>query len=239
MFTLCSHLERVASTSRIDLRPGLDPPGVDHIYPNFDEHPDPSHRSLYLAQVLKILAELPRGAKILDAGCGGGDFAVGLAEAGYEIYGCDLNESAIAAANRRGIGTFKCASLYESLTEPFGVDAFDAIVSVEVIEHLYSPYSYVRQGYDALRPGGLFIVTTPYWGYWKNLALAVTNRTDGYLTALWEGGHIKHFSRKTLTRLFNDCGFTEAGFQGAGETPSRRIPYLWSGMVMTFRKPAG
>ena len=211
---------------------------MEHIYQDFAEHPDPSHRPQYLAPVLASLAELPRGARILDAGCGGGDFSIGLAEAGFEIYGCDLNESAIAAANRLGIGTFKLASLYENLAAPFGVEAFDAIVSVEVIEHLYSPYTYVRRGYEALRPGGLFVVTTPYWGYWKNLALAVTNRTDGYLTALWEGGHIKHFSRKTLTRLFSDCGFAEVGFRGAGETPSRRLPYLWSGMMMAFRKPA-
>lgn len=59
---------------------------------------------------------------------------------------------------------------------------------LEVIEHLYSPRQFVRRPYTALRPGGILIVTTPYWGYLKNLLLVLTNRIDHALTSLWEGG---------------------------------------------------
>ena len=72
----------------------------------------------------------------------------------------------------------------------------------------------------------------------KNLALAATNRMDAALTALWEGGHIKHFSRATLTRLMEEAGFEAVSFYGAGQGVRAHTPFLWSGMAMTFRKPA-
>ena len=134
----------------------------------------------------------------------------------------------------RGIGSFQKASVYDDLSAPFaGVTTFDAIVSVEVVEHLYSPRIFVRRAFDALRPGGLLIVTTPYWGYLKNLALALTNRMDSSLTALWDGGHIKHWSRETLSTLLTEQPFEVVGFDGAG----RSIPYLWNGMIMVARRP--
>ena len=101
------------------------------------------------------------------------------------------------------------------------------------IEHLYSPRTFTRRALEALRPGGVLILTTPYWGYLKNLMIAVTNRTDRSLTALWEGGHIKHWSRQTLQTLGERQGFEFVAFEGAG----RPIPFLWKGMMMVFRKP--
>ena len=136
-------------------------------YADYDEAPDPSHRPMYLASVLELLRELPAGSRVLDAGCGGGDFAVGLHEAGYEVLGSDGSQSAIRAARARGFGRFEQASLYDNLLEPFGNPDIAAIVSVEVIEHLYSPLTFVRRAHEALPDGGLFIVTTPYWG-WLN-----------------------------------------------------------------------
>lgn len=173
---------------------------------------------------------------MLDAGCGDGNFTASLADAGFDMYGCDLSVSGIEIARSRGVGTFAHASIYEDLLEPFsGVTAFDAVVAVEVIEHLYSPRVFVRRAEEALRPGGLLVLTTPYWGYLKNIVLAVTGRMDRSLTALWDGGHIKHWSRKTLTLLVEERSFSLVGFSGAG----RRIPYLWNGMVMAFRKHDG
>jgi 2-polyprenyl-6-hydroxyphenyl methylase/3-demethylubiquinone-9 3-methyltransferase len=107
---------------------------------------------------------------------------------------------------------------------------------VETIEHLYNPRQLVRRVHEALRPGGIFIVTTPYWGYLKNVVLAITGRLDGALTALWDGGHIKHFSRRTLTSLVMEQGFDVMAFEGCGEGVRAYTPYLWNGMLMAFRK---
>src|SRR5450759_4273537 len=78
---------------------------------------------------------------------------------------------------------------------------FDAVVSTELIEHLYDPSAFTRGCWHALRPGGVFVCSTPYHGYLKNLSLALTNRFDRHFDPLWLGGHIKHWSHATLTRL--------------------------------------
>ena len=208
-----------------------------YAYADYSEKPDPSHRPLYLDTVLAMLGPIGQGAAVLDAGCGGGDFAVGLSEAGYRIFGSDLSPSAIAHAQGLGVGQFTVASLYEPLAEPFGRERFDAIVCVDVIEHLYNPRVFVEHAFAALGPGGVMVITTPYWGYLKNIALALTNRMDRSLTALWEGGHIKHFSRQTLSQLMRNAGFEVVAFKGCGEGMRRHVPYLWSAMAMAFRKP--
>lgn len=125
-----------------------------HIYADYDVKPDPSHWPLHLSSILGCLRDLPRGARILDAGCGGGDFAVGLHENGFEVLGIDASASAIAEARKRGFGRFELASIYEDLLQPFAGDPIDAIVCIEVIEHLYSPYTFARRAPKPCRRTG-------------------------------------------------------------------------------------
>jgi 2-polyprenyl-6-hydroxyphenyl methylase/3-demethylubiquinone-9 3-methyltransferase len=79
----------------------------------------------------------------------------------------------------------------------------------------------------ALKPGGALILSTPYHGYWKNLALAVTGKLDDHFTALWDGGHIKFWSRGTLAQLLEEAGFRVERFVGVG-----RLPFLWKSMIV-------
>ena len=111
-------------------------------------------------------------------------------------------------------------------------EPFDIVVSTEVVEHLYDPRSYARGCFRALKPGGCFICTTPYHGYLKNLALALLGKWDAHANPLWDGGHIKLWSRITLTRLLVETGFTNIQFRGVG-----RLPWLWMTMVVSGIKP--
>ncbi len=132
---------------------------------------------MYLAAVLYAPSELPEGARVLDAGCGGGDFAIGLREAGYEVLGSDASESAIRTARERGIGRFEQASLHDNLLAPFGHRDIATIVSVEDFEHLYSPPTFVCRAHEALSDSGLLMITTPYWGWLE--CRAGGHRSDG------------------------------------------------------------
>ncbi len=107
----------------------------------------------------------------------------------------------------------------------------DAVVSTEVVEHLYAPHELVSFAHAALRPGGHFIVTTPYHGFLKNLALSLFNKWDRHFTPLWYGGHIKFWSRDTLSQLITAQPFDIVGFRGVG-----RYPYMWKSMVLIARK---
>lgn len=186
----------------------------------------------YIApRVMRILTAESGIRSVLDAGCGNGNLSARLAERGWEICAFDSSVSGIAQAQKAFPGIrFEVASVYDDLSLRFG-QAFDACVCVEVIEHLYDPRAFVTQIFKVLRPQGLFVLTTPFHGYIKNLALALTGRMDSHYTALWDGGHIKFWSRATLTKLLQDAGFEVIGFEGAG-----RFPHLWKSMIVTARK---
>lgn len=108
-----------------------------------------------------------------------------------------------------------------------GAASFDAVVSAEVIQYLYNPRPLLSNAYALLRFRALFIATTPYHSYWKNLALPLSGRLDAHFTALWDGGHIKFWSRRTLEAVLREAGFRVSGFHGA-----RRLPWLWKSMVV-------
>lgn len=111
------------------------------------------------------------------------------------------------------------------------VNAFDAAVSLEVVEHLFNPHQLVDTIWQSLKSNGIVIISTPYHGYLKNLALAAVGKWDYHHHPTRVGGHIKFWSRKTLTELFVGKGFTELSFEGAG-----RLPFLWKSMIIIFRK---
>jgi 2-polyprenyl-3-methyl-5-hydroxy-6-metoxy-1,4-benzoquinol methylase len=101
-----------------------------------------------------------------------------------------------------------------------------------VIEHLYDPRTFIRRVQECLRPGGVLVLSTPYHGYLKNVFIALSAKFDAHVEPLWDGGHIKFWSRSTLTALLEEMGFRVAGFVGVG-----RIPYLWKSMVLVSYRP--
>jgi SAM-dependent methyltransferase len=98
---------------------------------------------------------LPAGARILDAPCGAGALAVGLRDRGYAAFGADVDP---AAASRLG-EAFTTADLSHPLPWPDGW--FDAVLSVEGIEHLENRHAYLREIARVLKPGGTLVLTTP------------------------------------------------------------------------------
>ena len=108
---------------------------------------------------------------------------------------------------------------------------FDAVVSTEVIEHLYSPHLLPAFSLKCLKPGGILILSSPYHGYVKNLMLSLFGKWDHHHTALWCGGHIKFWSKKTLSQLLDANGFNVESFYGVG-----RLPWLWKSMILVAKK---
>src|SRR5437867_3004621 len=97
---------------------------------------------------------------------------------------------------------------------------FDAVIAVEVLEHLLLPRLLLLRAREALRPGGVVILTTPYHGFLKNLALALTNKFDQHWHPLRDYGHVKFFSRETLSQLFAEQGLKAGRFARVGRVPA-------------------
>jgi len=147
------------------------------------------------------------------------------------VTGIDPSTEGIAQAQTRYPHlTLHEGSAYEDLAERYG--RFPVVTSLEVVEHLYAPRRYAATLFDLLEPGGTAIVSTPYHGYWKNLAMALTGKLDAHFTALWDHGHIKFWSIRTLSALLREAGFVDIRFERVG-----RIPALAKSMIAIARKP--
>ncbi len=179
-------------------------------------------------------SNLRPGARVLDVGCGNGYTAGQLAARGCDVTAIDLSESGLAVARaEHPTVRFELLPADNNILANLEVEPFDIVVSTEVVEHLYDPQAFAAGCYKALRAGGRLVLSTPYHGYFKNIALAALNRFDRHVNPLHRGGHIKFWSRKTLSQLLNDAGFTNLKFRGAG-----RIPYVWMTMLMAAERPA-
>jgi 2-polyprenyl-6-hydroxyphenyl methylase/3-demethylubiquinone-9 3-methyltransferase len=194
----------------------------------------PTYSQSYINPALLRILRVEQPARLLDLGCGNGSLCFFLHSHGFAVVGMEPDGDGISIAREQLPST----AFYQ-----LGVDSdpalitateglVDAVVSTEVIEHLYAPHLLPRFAWHCLRPGGILIVTTPYHGYLKNLAFSLAGKWDHHHTALWHGGHIKFWSRCTLTKLLTAEGFLPQQFLGVG-----RLPWLWNSMVLVMRKP--
>jgi 2-polyprenyl-6-hydroxyphenyl methylase/3-demethylubiquinone-9 3-methyltransferase len=193
------------------------------------------HTHVYLwPPVLKALqSALPASGprRVFDLGAGSGAFANALSAQGFSVSGVDPSTSGIEHARKAYPNLrLEVGSTEDDLTGRFG--KFHAVTSLEVVEHVYAPRRFAKCVYDLLEPGGVAIISTPYHGYLKNLAIALMGEMDRHYTALWDHGHIKFWSTRTLGQLLTEVGFKKIEFIRVG-----RIPALAKSMIAIAPKP--
>ena len=66
---------------------------------------------------------------------------------------------------------------------------------------MYSPDDIIKKIKRLMDKNTILIISTPYHGYFKNLLITIINKFDNHFDPLWEHGHIKFWSTKTLKKL--------------------------------------
>jgi 2-polyprenyl-3-methyl-5-hydroxy-6-metoxy-1,4-benzoquinol methylase len=195
------------------------------------EDPELNGSHDYLLPPIEAEINRLKPQKLFDLGCGNGSVANYFSKH-CSVVGADLSKSAIQNAKIAYPHLrLELRSVYDDLAKDFGT--FPVVISLEVVEHLYDPRAYAKTLFDLVAPGGTAIVSTPYHGYIKNLAMAVTGQMDHHFHALWDGGHIKFWSVKTLGILLREVGFTAVRFDRVG-----RVKPLAKSMIALAQKPA-
>jgi 2-polyprenyl-3-methyl-5-hydroxy-6-metoxy-1,4-benzoquinol methylase len=145
-------------------------------------------------------------AKILDIGCGNGDFLCTAQEAGYEGFGIDISQAAVTLCKQRGLQAevmeFANLDIWEG-----HCDRFDLITMWDVIEHVPDPHTLVRQAVQRLKPGGYLLIKTP----------RVSALTFQFVKAFpWLAGtllsapdHIQFFNRHAFSSLLHSHGLEQ------------------------------
>ncbi len=194
-----------------------------------------SHSHAYLLPTVeKILAthfQNRENKTLFDLGCGNGSVAAYFASRGYGVVGVDPSTDGIEQANKEFPQLqLRNGSAYDDLRKTYGT--FAAVISLEVVEHVYAPRDFSSTLFNLVEPGGIAIVSTPYHGYVKNLVMAAAGKMDSHFTALWDHGHIKFWSCKTLGTLLSESGFRDIQFYRVG-----RLPVLAKSMIALAHKP--
>lgn len=109
------------------------------------------------ARMLSSLAEGTPG-RLLDVGCGNGDFLAVMRMLGWSIAGIELDPGAAALAGR-ALGIHVHAGTLDNA--PYEAGSFDAVVSNHVIEHVHDPMGFLERTLRLLRPEGRLVVVTP------------------------------------------------------------------------------
>ncbi|MGH7844489.1 MAG: bifunctional 2-polyprenyl-6-hydroxyphenol methylase/3-demethylubiquinol 3-O-methyltransferase UbiG [Candidatus Binatia bacterium] len=131
----------------------------DDVHPIALLRAESNARLNYIEQVAR--ARIAAGARILDLGCGAGFIAIPLARKGYDVKGIDISESSLAVA-RRHVASGDAVSFAQGNVSELREDAasYDAVLMMDLLEHLERPEAAIHQASRALKPGGLLIFHT-------------------------------------------------------------------------------
>jgi SAM-dependent methyltransferase len=157
------------------------------------------HR-LAIAKKCHVASRGLESGRLLDVGCGSGDFLLGMQERGWQVHGLDISPEAVALARQNGLDVF-LGQLFEA---PFEDHSFDLVTMWDVLEHLHDPAAYLAQLARLLKPGGRFVVTLPN-------PRSVDFRLFGQVwTGLDVPRHLYVFSRPVLSALLCRAGLKVA-----------------------------
>lgn len=114
---------------------------------------------------LDVIADLvPRGARVLDLGCGTGELLAHLkAERGCTGYGVELDDANLLACAQRGVDVIQL-NLEEGL-DLFDDHSFDVVLQLETLQHLRNAERMLR---ETARVGRIGIVSFPNFAHWPN-----------------------------------------------------------------------
>ena len=190
-----------------------------------DDPLTPSRRAFLWERV----ASAPnRKLKLLDCGAGDGGLVAEAQARGIEAAGLEISAAAIerALANNPSLDITRHS--VEELPWPVAPASWDVVVSFEVIEHLLEPRALLQGAYDALVPSGALILSTPYHGLAKNLALSAF-RFESHFAV--DGDHIRFFTDRAIGRLLEDTGFEVVEIAHLG-----RVWSLWANTLVWAKK---
>jgi glycosyltransferase involved in cell wall biosynthesis/SAM-dependent methyltransferase len=150
-------------------------------------------------------------ARILELGSAHGGFVALLRWAGFDATGLDLSPwlSDFARA------TFDVPVLVGPVeSQDIAAVSLDAVVLMDVLEHLGNPEATLSRCLSLLKPDGIFFLQTPQYREGKSLQ-EMEQENDPFLSMLKPDQHLYLFSKSSLTLLFQRLGVASVSFEPA------------------------
>jgi 2-polyprenyl-3-methyl-5-hydroxy-6-metoxy-1,4-benzoquinol methylase len=167
-----------------------------------------------------LLEHVRAGDRVLDVGCGEGQFAAELVRAGAHVVGIDVAEEPLRRARARE-EQLDLRLLDGERSWPLADASFDVVWAGEVIEHVADTAAWLSELRRVLRSGGSLLLSTPAHEPLALMRLALLRRAfASHFDPL--GDHLRFYSRDTLTRLLAELGLEELRVRRAGGPPGAR-----------------
>ncbi len=153
-----------------------------------------------------------KGMKMLEPGCGRGEFLSNFQKLGLEVTGIDISEEAKEFPHSFEVKI--CDVENEKL--PFEENSFDIIYSKSFIEHLYYPERYLTEAYRVLKPGGILLTLVPDWeSAYKTYFDDFTHRTPFTIVSLHDAYKMYGFKKVNVFKF-------------------RQLPILWRFPILNY-----
>ncbi len=136
--------------------------------------------------------------KILDVGCGDGEFLSSLNANEWETYGLEFSVAACAIAKNKGVNVAQIDLVNSNFSSCF----FDVVTMWHVLEHLSDPLSALHKARQILKDDGLLVIEVP------NSACLTFRLCKTHWTPLGIPWHFQHFTPETLISMLTSAGFT-------------------------------
>ena len=165
--------------------------------------------SSYPEKLIKYLTNkysLKKNSKILEMGCGRGEFLNEFTKFGMKGFGIDLSNYADTLCENAEIKVIDITK--ENI--PYPDNYFDIVFSKSFVEHFYYPEEVFKESYRVLKPSGILINLTPEWQY------IYKSSYDGYT-------HRPPFTKKSLEDIH-----AVTGFKDVKVCSFKQLPILWS-----------
>ena len=152
------------------------------------------------SQLSRMYLNRIKPSKLLEIGCGSGEFLNYMQIAGWQVEGIDFDAKAIESVRAKYGINARVGSL-ESFR--YAEKYFDAITMNHVIEHVPNPVALLQECYRILKPGGYLVIVTPNINSWGHQKFKTNWR------GLEPPRHIHLFSEATLQKCGKKAGFQE------------------------------
>jgi len=155
------------------------------------------YKAVRVDRWIRHLHPAPGRTRLLDFGCGNGEFLIQMRELGWSVQGLDFDPEAVSEATATGLSV-RLGSLDALDPE---VDRFDAITLGHVVEHLHDPLATLRRARKLLEPGGMIWMATP------NIQALGHRLFRQSWFALDPPRHLVLFNSESLPQLVREAGF--------------------------------
>jgi SAM-dependent methyltransferase len=143
--------------------------------------------------------------RVLDVGCGTGQFGRLLRERGHHVTGIELVPE-VAEVARTHLDHVAVADVEAGF--PFSPTSFDALVFADVLEHLVDPWRVLREATSLLAEGGFVVASVPNVQNLDVLWRLMRGQWDYRERGLLDRGHLRFFTLATVRELFAQAGLT-------------------------------